>query len=166
MSEPVSEYPSDPSQVNWELLKELAEKPHPLYDPFRLIALLMDGHPRPVTIEGITASNIVEALSDVLESHHLLDLIGVPHGLSWDTRELDARVLVAVLGHMELGKRLDRIASWHARETGPAGMVGDFCICCGDRWPCGTRRMADGTYADDDDADGCAPLGGAEGSRA
>jgi hypothetical protein len=46
-------------------------------------------------------------------------------------------------------ERLDRIESWHARETGPAGMVGDFCICCGDRWPCDTRRMAEGTYVDE-----------------
>jgi hypothetical protein len=147
---PVSEYPQPGSEVNWELLKELAERPHPLYDPFRLIALLMQNHPGPVAIEGITASNIVEGLDNILVSHHLLDLIGVPHGLSIDTRTLDARVLLAVRGHMNLGERLDRIAGWHARETGPAGMVGDFCTECGHRWPCGTRRAADGNYADDD----------------
>jgi len=145
---PVSEYPE--SGVNWEILRELAEKPHPLYDPFALIALLMKPHPGPVTIPGITASNVVEALDDVLVSHHLLDLIGVPHGLSLDTRNLDARVLLAVRGHMALGERLDRVAGWHQRETGPAGMVGDYCTECGHRWPCDTRRMADGTYADDD----------------
>lgn len=154
MSEPVSEFPSDPSEVNWELLKELAEKPHPLYDPFRLITLLMADHPQPVTVPGLTASNLVEALDDVLVSHHLLDLIGVPHGYGIDTRDISARTLVAVLGHMELDKRLDRIAGWHARETGQPGTVGDYCICCGDRWPCDTRRMADGTYVDEDDAEG------------
>jgi hypothetical protein len=145
----VSEYPQ--SGVDWEILKELAERPHPLYDPFRLIALLMEPHPEPVTIPGITASNIVESLCDVLESHHLLDMIGVPHGLSLDTRELDARVLLAVRGHMALSGRLDRIAGWHARETGTAGTVGDFCTECGHLWPCETRRMADGNHPDDCD---------------
>jgi hypothetical protein len=145
-----SDFPADGSQVNWELLRKLAEKPHPLYDPFRLIALLMEDHPRPVTIPGSTALNLVEALDDVLVSHHLLDLIGVPHGFGMDTRDLDSRTLIAVLGYMARGERLDRISGWHARETGPAGTVGDLCICCGYRWPCETRRMADGTYVDED----------------
>lgn len=46
----------------------------------------------------------------------------------------------------EAGDRLQRIATWHGRESGPAGMVGDFCVECGTRWPCDTRRMADGEY--------------------
>lgn len=145
----VSEYPQQGSEVNWGLLHELAEKPHPLYDPFRLIKRLMVAEP--VTIEGMTASNIVEALDNVLVSHHLLDMIGVPHGLSLDTRDLESRVLLAVRGHMALDERLGRISDRHARETGPAGTVGDFCTECGHRWPCDTRRMADGAYADDED---------------
>jgi hypothetical protein len=48
------------------------------------------------------------------------------------------------------GGRLDRIGDWHARETGPAGTVGDYCRECGHRWPCDTRRMADGTYVDEE----------------
>lgn len=51
----------------------------------------------------------------------------------------------------EYAERLDRIASWHSRETGPAGMVGDFCTECQQRWPCDTRRMAEGTYVDEED---------------
>lgn len=51
----------------------------------------------------------------------------------------------------DTGDRLSRISTWHSRESGPAGMVGDFCNDCGNRWPCDTRRMADGTYEDDDD---------------
>lgn len=47
------------------------------------------------------------------------------------------------------GARLDRIAGWHARETGPAGTVGDYCTECGRFWPCATRRMADGAYVDE-----------------
>lgn len=45
-------------------------------------------------------------------------------------------------------ERLDRIRAWHARETGPAGMVGDYCTECDRRWPCDTARMAEGTYED------------------
>lgn len=44
----------------------------------------------------------------------------------------------------EAGDRLQCIASWHSRETGPAGTVGDQCLECGHRWPCATRRLADG----------------------
>lgn len=48
-------------------------------------------------------------------------------------------------------ERLARIADWHSRERGPAGMFGDYCTECGSRWPCDTREMADGTYQDLDD---------------
>jgi hypothetical protein len=133
-----SEFPADPAQVNWNLLQELAQKPHPLLKP--------GDHAGDTS--GLHYS-VVEVLYEALTVHHLLDLIGVPHGLSLDTRDIDGRTLVAVLGVLELRKRLDRISGWHARETGPAGMVGDFCVCCGDRWQCDTRRMADGTYTDD-----------------
>lgn len=48
------------------------------------------------------------------------------------------------------GDQLQRIASWHSRETGPGGTVGDFCVECGTVWPCDTRRLADGTYENED----------------
>ena len=48
----------------------------------------------------------------------------------------------------EAGDRLQRIASWHSRETAEGGMVGDFCIECDQKWPCETRRMADGSHED------------------
>lgn len=51
----------------------------------------------------------------------------------------------------EAGDRLQRIATWHSRESGPGGLVGTYCAECGETWPCGTRRMADGTYEDPDD---------------
>lgn len=53
----------------------------------------------------------------------------------------------------DAGDRLQRIATWHSRESGPGGLVGDYCTECGARWPCATRRMADGTYVDDEAAD-------------
>jgi hypothetical protein len=27
-------------------------------------------------------------------------------------------------------------------------MVGDYCVECGNHWPCDTRRMAEGSYED------------------
>lgn len=62
----------------------------------------------------------------------------------------DVPALVA--GLLAVCDRLDRIAAWHAREKGPAGTVGDFCVECGKRWPCDTRRMAEGAYGEGDEA--------------
>jgi hypothetical protein len=62
----------------------------------------------------------------------------------------DLRSIVTVAFHH--GDQLQRISTWHSRETGPHGTVGDCCNECGHTWPCDTRRMADGTYKDDDDA--------------
>lgn len=50
-------------------------------------------------------------------------------------------------------ERLARVADWHARETGPAGTVGDYCTECGTRWPCDTRRIAEGIYVDEENSD-------------
>lgn len=54
----------------------------------------------------------------------------------------------------DAGDRLQRIGAWHARETAPGGMVGDYCVECEHVWPCDTRRMADGVYTDPDDEPG------------
>lgn len=58
----------------------------------------------------------------------------------------DARAMLRDL--LDAREQLDRILSWHARETGPHGTVGDYCTECGQPWPCDTRRMADGTHED------------------
>lgn len=55
-----------------------------------------------------------------------------------------------LIGVLETEERLHRISDWHARETRPGGMVGDLCTECGECWPCDTRRMADGSYVDDE----------------
>lgn len=52
----------------------------------------------------------------------------------------------------EDSQRLARIETWHSRETGPAGTVGDYCNECGQPWPCDTWRMASGTYVDEEDS--------------
>jgi hypothetical protein len=83
---------------------------------------------------------------EIKAAHHLLDLISVPHGYGIDTRHIDDRTLIAVIAFGNLREQLARISQWHARETGPAGTVGDYCTECGHRWPCDTRRMADGSY--------------------
>lgn len=58
----------------------------------------------------------------------------------------DARAMLRDL--LDAQERLDRITSWHSLETGPAGTVGLYCVECGHRHPCETRRMADGTHED------------------
>jgi hypothetical protein len=130
-----SEFP-DPEDVNWELLKELYGKPHPLIRDIDTIGLHY---------------GVAEVLLEAKAVHHLLDLAEVPRGYSMDTRDIDCRALLAVRGMMTLRERLARISGWHARETGPAGTVGDYCTECGHRWPCDTQRMADGTYVDEDE---------------
>lgn len=132
-----SEFP-DPEGMNWELLQQLYGKPHPLI--------------RDIDTTGLHYG-IVELLLEAKAVHHLLDLIDVPHGYSADTRSIDDRALLAVRGVMTLRERLARISGWHARETGPAGTVGDYCTECGHRWPCDTRRMADGVYVEETTGD-------------
>lgn len=132
-----SEFPPR-DEVNWELLKKLYDRPHPL-----------------IRVGDTTGLHygIVELLYQARAVHHLLDLAGVPHGYSLDTRAIDDRTLLAVMAMGNLRERLARISGWHARETGPAGTVGDYCTECGCRWPCDTRQMADGTYSEDEEAD-------------
>lgn len=140
MSEPVpgSEFPPR-EQMNWDLLQQLYEKPHPLVNN--------SWQPPDVPDPG----PMIELFDEVKAAHHLLDLAGVPHGYSMDTRSIDCRTLIAIMAMGNLRERLDRISSWHSREAGPAGTVGDYCSECGLTWPCETRRMADGTYTDEEE---------------
>lgn len=132
-----SEWPPK-EQINWELLNTLAARPHPL----------VNNAWQPPDVED--PGWLIEMFCEMRAVHHLLDLAGVPHGYSLDTRSIDARTLVAIMAMGNLRERLARISGWHARETGPAGTVGDFCTECGHRWPCDTSRMADGTYVDEE----------------
>ena len=138
----LSESPEFPprGQVNWELLNELAGRPHPL----------VNNEWQPPGVED--PGWLIEMFCEMRAVHHLLDLAGVPHGYSIDTRSIDCRTLLAVMAMGNLRERLARISGWHERETGPGGTVGDFCTECGHRWPCDTQRMADGVYVEDDDA--------------
>ena len=49
----------------------------------------------------------------------------------------------------DAGDRLQRLSTWHSRESAPGGMFGPNCDECGNLWPCASRRMADGTYEDE-----------------
>ena len=66
---------------------------------------------------------------------------GAAHLTYGDLREL-------LTAAFDAGDRLKRIADWHFRETGSAGIIGDYCTECDRCWPCDTRRIADGTYTD------------------
>jgi hypothetical protein len=127
-------------KVNFPLLAELSTKPHPLLnigDDCQFICTTHnDDH------------YIGEVEQEARNAHHLLDMVGIPRGVGYAS-DLDSRTHLALVEIVTLRERLDRIAGWHARATGPAGMVADDCTECGQRWPCDTRRMAEGTYVDD-----------------
>jgi hypothetical protein len=122
------------ASINWPLLERLAEKDHALAN------IKAEQQELPM--------GVGEALQDARVAHHLLDLVGIPYGTGAYDSHLDARTWQAVIKLQKLGEQLDRIAAWHSRETAAGGMVGDFCTGCGYRWPCETRRMADGTHED------------------
>lgn len=64
--------------------------------------------------------------------------------------DLEANVFRLMRRTLNAEEKLARIGDWHVRESGPAGMVGDYCTECDKVWPCDTRRMIDGTYEEED----------------
>jgi hypothetical protein len=124
--------------INYKLLQRLADKPHPLLrvaDDFEK------------QIREIPIAWTGEVFEEARTAHHLLDIIGIPHGEGY-AQHLDARTWLAIMRVIKLRGQLDRIAAWHARETAEGGMVGDYCIECGQLWPCETLRMAEGSHED------------------
>jgi hypothetical protein len=136
------------TEINYDLLQRLAEKPHPLLN-------IADDFEK--QIREIPIAWTGEVFTQARTAHHLLDLAGIPQQAAGHySSDLDARTWLLVVAFQGLKERLDRIATWHSRETAEGGMVGDFCVDCGLRWPCDTRRMADGSHEDlqGDDATG------------
>jgi hypothetical protein len=128
------------SEINYTLLGDLATKPHPLLN----IAEDFEKQIRetPLAWTG-------EVFTEARTAHHLLDMVGIPHQAGGCySSDLDARTWLAITALMKARGQLDRIAAWHSRETADGGMVGDYCNECGERWPCETRRMADGSHED------------------
>jgi hypothetical protein len=129
--------------INYKLLQELAEKPHPLLN----IAEDFEEQIRTIPVAWVG-----EVFTSARTAHHLLDLAGIPYGVGY-AQDLDSRTWLAVAELGRLRRQLDRIACWHVQATYPGGMIGDTCVECGLAWPCETRRMADGTHRDLADAD-------------
>lgn len=122
-------------EINWKLIERFKTEPHPnLNGP-------PDGPPDLPTYVG-------EALMNQRITHHLLDLAGIPRGTGAYDKSVEARVFLLVCRLLVKSEQLDRIASWHDRESGPGGTFGDFCVECGRAAPCDTRRMSDGTHED------------------
>lgn len=129
------------TEINYALLRQLAEKPHPL---------LNIANDFETQIREMPPAWAGEVFQQARSAHHLLDLAGIPQRQEGHVyaSDLDSRAWMLVTAHQKLQDRLERIASWHSRETAEGGMVGDCCIECGLRWPCDSRRMADGTHED------------------
>lgn len=129
-------------EINWSLIQSLSAKPHKhlnICDDFD------------AQLASIPSSWVGEVFQEARTVHHLLDLAGIPEGHGYSAH-VDARAYLLVVEVISLRDQLARIASWHSRESGPAGTVGDFCNECGQKSPCETNRMASGTYAEADDA--------------
>lgn len=132
-------------EVNWTLIEQLAVKPHKHLN-------IVEGAQYGLLVDGVfdTACNgVAEVMAEARTVQHLCDLAGIPEGEGAYEPHIDARVYRLVAEVLALRERLSRIDGWHCRETGPGGMVGDFCVECGAVWPCDTQRMASGTYVDE-----------------
>lgn len=133
--------------VNWDLLSRLAGKTHPHLNITEgaVYVQVLDG------VQDDCCGGIGEVLQEARTVQHLCDMAGVPQGLGYDAH-IDARVYLLLAEVLRLRDRMARLVDWHSREAGPAGTVGDFCVECGERWPCDTRRMASGTYEQEEEA--------------
>lgn len=120
-------------EINWTLIQELSTKPH---WALNIVELPPEVH-----------VGVGEVLMEARTALHLLDLAGIAQGRERCYHEnVDARVYLAITELADLRDRIERIADWHGRITGPGGTFDDYCRECGDPYPCDTRRMADGTY--------------------
>lgn len=127
--------------INWDLIQALSTKPHKHMN-------IVDGAVYGLMVDGqfYTGNNGVgKTMQETRVVHHLLDLVGIPEGEGYSAH-VDARAFIAVHRMIKLDEQLGRIKTWHSREQGKGGTVGDFCVECRDHWPCDTWRMADGTY--------------------
>jgi hypothetical protein len=130
-------------RVNWDLIQRLAAKPHKHLN-------IVEGERYGLMVDGkfdTGCGGVGEVMQEARTVQHLLDMAGVPEGWA-DTAHIDARVFLLISDLLAARERLARVASWHSLETGPGGLVGLYCIECGNAHPCETRRMADGTHED------------------
>jgi hypothetical protein len=78
-------------EMDWSILHDL-DKPHPLVN---------NSWQPPEPDEHYTD----EMFCEMRNVHHLLDMAGVPHGYSMDTRSIDCRVLLLVRAYLRLRDR-------------------------------------------------------------
>jgi hypothetical protein len=135
---------NDASDINWSLLQSLHDKVHPLLN-------IADDFEK--QIREIPIAWTGEVFQQARSAHHLFDMMGIPQDKGYSS-DLDARTFRALLLVQRLKERLDRLTSWHSRETVDGGMVGDYCVECGHVWPCDSRKMAEGTWTEADEIDG------------
>lgn len=76
-------------EMDWSVLKDLADRDHPL----------VNNSWQPPDPDTHYSAEMFYELKNV---HHLLDMAGVPHGYSMDTRSIDCRVLILVLAFNRL----------------------------------------------------------------
>lgn len=76
--------------MDWSVLNDL-DCPHPL----------VNNSWQPPHVEG-DPGWLTEMFYEMRNVHHLLDMAGVPHGYSMDTRGIDCRVLLLVLAFNRL----------------------------------------------------------------
>lgn len=132
------------SEINWSLIERLSTKPH---KHLNIADNVTYGMQMPDGTFNSGNNGVGEVMEEARTVQHLCDMAGIPEGTMYDAH-IDARVFQLMLARNQLAERLGRITGWHCQETAEGGMVGDFCIECGNRWPCDTRRMADGTYVE------------------
>lgn len=121
--------PEAAPDINFALLQDLRFKPHP--------------HIRDIPFPAGVHIGWAEIADQAKAAHHLLDLAGIPNDKGYNG-DLDARTYLATRKIHQLQGIHDRLRTWHSRETAEGGMVGDYCVECGSRWPCDTIRLLDG----------------------
>jgi hypothetical protein len=133
------------TEVNWDLIHQLAGEPHKHLN-------IVEGAQYGLLVNGVfdnVCNGVAEVMGEARTVQHLCDLARIPEGRNYDAH-IDARVFLLFAELLRHREQLERIATWHSRESGPGGMVGDYCTECGHVWPCDTRRMADGTWTEED----------------
>lgn len=134
--------------INWTLIEQLATKPHKHLN-------IVEGAQYGLMVDGVfnaACNGVNEVMEEARTVQHLCDLAGIPEGEGAYAPHIDARVFLLMAETLALREQLARIAGWHSREAANGGMVGDFCVECGTRWPCDTQKMASGTYVDEPEA--------------
>ncbi len=128
------------TEVNWTLIQELSTKPHKHLN-------IVDGEQYGAMIDGKfedCCNGVNEVMQEARTVHHLLDLAGIPEGEGYSAH-VDARAYLLLSEVLLLRERLGRIASWHSVERGPGGLVGTYCVECGETIPCDTLQVVEGT---------------------